>query len=320
MKILHLTNNYPTKSFPIFGIFVQEQILSLDKLGIKNEVFFINSREHGKKEYFYSYFKLIKVLFTKKYDLIHCHHAFSSILFLMSGFAFFNNFIVSYQSDPKIEGGEKLFKLILKFNGIIILKNKITKYFTFNNVHYLPNGIDINFFKPMNKFECKKKLGLKNSIDYIIFLDSYVKRPYKRVDRFDSVLEILKSDYKIKNIDSLKLTNTERKVIPLYFNAAKVHLLTSDIEGSPNSVKESLACNIPVVSTDVGNVKEMISDIEGCYVSASFDPKELAFLVNKSLSNQDFNGRNALIRKNLTIDKVAANLKLIYCQILKREC
>ena len=54
MKVLHITNNYPTKNFPIFGIFVKEQIESLNAEGVSSEVFFMNTREKGKEEYFYS--------------------------------------------------------------------------------------------------------------------------------------------------------------------------------------------------------------------------------------------------------------------------
>jgi hypothetical protein len=51
MKVLPLTNNYPTTNFPIFWIFVKEQIESLVETGVKCEVFFINGKENGKIEY-----------------------------------------------------------------------------------------------------------------------------------------------------------------------------------------------------------------------------------------------------------------------------
>ena len=51
MKVLHITNNYPTKNLPIFGIFVKEQIDSLSRQNIDCEVFFINGKENGKFEY-----------------------------------------------------------------------------------------------------------------------------------------------------------------------------------------------------------------------------------------------------------------------------
>jgi len=74
-------------------------------------------------------------------------------------------------------------------------------------------------------------------------------------------------------------------------NAADVHLLTSDYEGSPNSVKECMACNTSVVSTNVGNVNELLNNVEGCFVSDNFDENELAELVNKSLKSKTTNGR-----------------------------
>ena len=51
MKVLHITNNYPTPNLPIFGIFVKEQIESLSKLNIDCDIFFINGREKGNFEY-----------------------------------------------------------------------------------------------------------------------------------------------------------------------------------------------------------------------------------------------------------------------------
>ena len=119
--------------------------------------------------------------------------------------------------------------------------------------------------------------------------------------------------YQLNNIEELKLINTERSLIPYYFNAASLHLLTSDFEGSPNSVKEAMACNIPVVSTDVGNVKEMLSGVEGSYVASTNNAEELAELVYKALNNKNnINSREVLIQKKLDIESVAKNIITIY--------
>ena len=115
------------------------------------------------------------------------------------------------------------------------------------------------------------------------------------------------------------LTNTDRKLIPFYINASSLHLLTSDVEGSTNSVKECLACNVPVVSTPVGNVGELISDVQGSYMSKSFDSEELAKLVHKSLSSQIHNGREKLIEKQLDIKNVALKLESKYEKILQND-
>jgi hypothetical protein len=90
MKVLHITNNYPTLKFPIFGIFVKEQIDSLTKQGVENEVFFINGKENGKKEYLQAICKIRKIIKKQQFDIIHCHHLFSAIILLLS-FRCFNN-------------------------------------------------------------------------------------------------------------------------------------------------------------------------------------------------------------------------------------
>ena len=87
-------------------------------------------------------------------------------------------------------------------------------------------------------------------------------RKEKRYDIYKKVMELLQSKYNFTTIEELHLVNVSRDLVPYYFNASDLHLLVSDFEGSPNSIKESLACDIPVVSTKVGNVEEMLSGLE----------------------------------------------------------
>lgn len=318
MKVLHITNNFPTKNLPIFGIFVKEQIDSLTAIGVSNEVFFMNTRENGKMEYLKGYFRLIKLLQKKKYDIIHCHHAYSGFIFILTGLSFFTKKILSYQGTPDIEGGYLFFKFNSHFFNSIILKANFKKYLS-KRTEYLPNGTNIDFFKPLNKEKCKENLGLDPNIHYILFMDSYVGRPYKRYDRFKKVIQLLRDKYNIQNIKELVLTDTRRDLIPQYINASSFHLLTSDVEGSPNSVKECLACNIPIVATPVGNVKELMGDIDGCYISESFDPEELADHCIKVLQNKAFHGRELFLSKKLDIETVAKNLLNVYIQIAKKN-
>jgi glycosyltransferase involved in cell wall biosynthesis len=310
MKILHITNNYPTSNHPIFGIFVKEQITSLNNLNIDNEVFFINGREKGKTEYFFSIKELRKRLKINDYDILHCHHAFSAVSLLLTFRFFKSKRIVSYQNPPKKEGGILLFKIIKFFFHLVILKDTKSND---NKIFYLPNGTNTNFFKQYSREESIKKLNLDKHKNYIIFMDSNKeKRTQKRVDRFDKVINVLSKKENPHCIEPIKLTNTERNLIPYYLSASSVHLITSDFEGSPNSVKECMACNTPVVSTPVGNVYDLIGDVDGCYISKSFDCNELAALVIKSIKHKDFNSREKLFDKNLDIDSVSKKLLNIY--------
>lgn len=310
MKVLHITNNYPTSKHPIFGIFVKEQIDSLARQGIENEIFFINGREHGKKEYFKAIFRIGKLIRKKNYDIIHCHHVFSAVAFLVTFSFCRSKRIVSYQNPPAREGGMFIFWLVnVFFNAIIVKSSRIS---TSKNVYYLPNGVNLDFFKEYPYEESIGKLKLSDKKKYILFMDSFKRRSQKRIDRFNAVIDILRKDGNPYNIEPLVLTNTERNLIPYYISVSTLHLLTSDFEGSPNSVKECLACNTPVVSTPVGNVQELIGDVVGCFVSKSFDTNELADLVINSLDISNFQGRGKIIAKKLDINTVAIELINIY--------
>lgn len=316
MKVLHITNNYPTKEHPIFGIFVKEQIESLTKLEIENEVFFINGREKGKLEYVKSIFKLRKFLNKKRFDVIHCHHAFSAVCFILTGHHKRNKSIVSYQNDPSNEQGNKLFEFIRKRVDIIILKNYST---VVDNVSFFnqPNGVNTLFFKTIDRNKCLAKLNLNPLKKYILFVSSNFIREQKRYDRFQETLEIVKNKYGVKDIEELKLINTKRELVPYYFNAASLHLLTSDFEGSPNSVKEAMACNIPVVSTDVGNVQELLNGVNGSYIAKSNKAEDLADFVVQALNNKNpLNSRDVLIQKQLDIESVAKKIISIYNKLI----
>lgn len=309
MKVLFITNNFPTTQHPIFGIFVKEQIDSLNSEGIESDVFFVNGRENGRIAYFSRLIDLRKKLKHNDYDVLHCHHVFSAVLLLFTLRWYKTKRIVSYQNPPKNEGGILLFKIIkLFFNGVILKSSKSNQ----KNIFYLPNGINTDFFKEYSRKVSIRKLNLDENKNYIIFMDSYKKRAQKRVDRFDEVIDILLKNDNPHCIAPLKLTNTKRNLIPYYLSASSVHLITSDFEGSPNSVKECMACNTAIVSTPVGNIEDLIGDINGCYISNSFDSKDLAELVIKSLNHKKITSRDMLIKKKLDMKSVAVKLLDIY--------
>lgn len=310
MKVLHITNNYPTEANPIFGIFVKEQIESLQSLNIDCDVFFINGREKGKLEYLKSIFRLKRFLEKNIYDVIHCHHAFSALCLILAGGSKKNKVVVSFQNDPKIEIGLLVFKFIKRNINQSIFKNN-SDLITDSSSNYLPNGVNLSFFVNKGKPESCRKLGLDQSKEYILFVSSNFIRKQKRHDRFEQVLSLLKLKYKRDNIEELVMINSKRDLVPYYFSAASLHLLTSDFEGSPNSVKESMACNTPVVSTPVGNTKDICINAENCFVSDSFNVEELALLCDKALRTSG-NPREAIIKGKLDINSVAIKLQDIY--------
>ena len=319
MKALHITTNYPTPEHPVFGIFVKEQVESLRNEGVECDLFFSNGKEEGgMKAHLASVKKVRKLLREHRYDIIHCHHSISGLILFLAGGTFGHKCVVSYQNDPSREfGGMILFRLLYAAFDKVIIKNT-TELLNKKKVVYLPNGTDADFFRPMDRTACKEKLGWDRDKHYILYMDSNKgTRTQKRHDRYEAVLALLKKDF--GNIVSAELSNTPRGEIPTYMNACDLHLMTSDFEGSPNSVKECLCCNTPVVSTPVGNVPDMMGNIPGCYVTGGFTAEELAACAKKVLtSDEPFHGRELFLAKGYGIGTVAKKLEGLYEDLAAR--
>lgn len=104
--------------------------------------------------------------------------------------------------------------------------------------------------------------------------------------------------------------------MPYFYNAADCLLMTSLMEGSLNVIKEALACNCPIVSTDVGDVRAFIANVSGCYLT-SFDKHDIAAKLNEALSfNQRTKDSEAI--KHLDSECIAEKLITIYKKVLDK--
>jgi glycosyltransferase involved in cell wall biosynthesis len=311
MNVLHITNAFPIVKQPSYGIFIKEQIISLKERGINCDILFINSNEKGVKEYIASFIKNFRI--ADNYDIVHCHHPYSAFLYLLFRTKKSTKFITSFLNTLTNSGSKFISRYVFEHSDKIIVKDKkklAQKYP--EKVYYLPNGVNIELFRPIPKNECLAKLELTVG-NYVLFCSAGgINRQQKRYDLFKETLKSANAKFGV-NFKELLLTKVERELVPYYYNVSSVHLLTSDFEGSPNSVKEALACNLPVVSTNVGNVKEMLNGVEGCFVSESNDPNELADLLFQAYKNREhFNGRKTIKDLELDMNSIAHKLIKIY--------
>lgn len=117
------------------------------------------------------------------------------------------------------------------------------------------------------------------------------------------------------NLIELKGYNRDQ-VNALMYNCDAL-LMTSKTEGSPQVIKEAMACGCPIVSVDVGDVAERTSGVEGCYVVPSREPKDIAEALQKAIAFEGkTNGREKIIEMGLNNELVAEHLMRIYEQVL----
>lgn len=249
---------------------------SLKQEGIELEYFTIKGG--GAKGYFKYIFKLREHLKHNSYDIIHSHYWLSAIVASLAGA---KPIVVSLMGDdvkPKSR-----FKWIisifhhLSWSKTIVKSQSMYNSFGQKDVAIIPNGVNMNRFKPIDRAVALKETGWDRTKKHILFT-SNPKRVEKNFKLAKDAFALLED----KSLELHYLVNIENEKIPYYYNAASVVILTSLREGSPNAIKETMACNIPIVSTDVGDVKDVISKTEGCYIS-SFNHKEFALKIKKAL-------------------------------------
>jgi len=322
MRVLHITNLFPTERHPYYGVFVKEQIESLREEGIDCEVLYINIKENGVLQYFKEVPRIRAI--ENNFDIVHCHQAYTAFVSLYLS-RLKKPSLISFLSVPQGESrvgfaGYLATKAVLVLNPYFIIKyNALLNEKTASRKRfYLPNGVNMSFFREINRLEAQKRIGLDNK-KYILFVSGGgIERKCKRYDIFQKTISILNEKYK-ENVVELILTNKERDLVPFYFNSARLLILTSDFEGSPNVVKEMLACNLPVVSRDVGNAREILEGIEGCFITESDDPEQIALLARDALKYERVEGRAAILNKGLDSRSIAKKLITIYKTILNNR-
>ena len=135
----------------------------------------------------------------------------------------------------------------------------------------IPNGVDRVVFAPIPRDEARERLGWGDEPTVLFAAD-----PTRFTKRFE--LAELAVQRARESVPRLRLTiadGIEPTQMPIWMSAADVLILTSRGEGSPNVVKEAMACDLPIVSVDVGDVREVIAGTRDCYLSGD-DAGELA--------------------------------------------
>ena len=145
-----------------------------------------------------------------------------------------------------------------------------------NKSSVIPCGVNFEVFYPVELKKAREKLNMKMEKKYILFGANF-NRAEKNSSLAFSAMDKLKMDCEL-----IELDKRSREEVNLLLNACNLLLLTSKSEGSPQVIKEALACNCPIVATDVGDIQELIDGTEGCYLT-SFNPDDIAEKIKLAL-------------------------------------
>jgi len=171
------------------------------------------------------------------------------------------------------------------WEGCIVKTRNMKEALNIEHIHVIPNGIDMDRFRPVSKDEAFGVTNWEKSKINILF-PADPERPEKNFELAEISIKALQN----KSIDLHVLKSVPVDKVVYYLNSADVVLLTSKWEGSPNIIKEAMACNIPIVSTRVGDIEIIFNGTEGCYI-ADDNIQDISTKLQLAINKKRTNGR-----------------------------
>ena len=324
MRILAVTNSYPTAEKPFQGTFIRSQVKGLREVGVDVTVLFIDRVKAGRAAYAALPKLLREEIGKAKPDAVHTMYGgiMAAIVARSIDLPHIVSFCGSdllgevYRNPLKIlttQIGIKASHYSAKKSAAVIVKSlnlrrALPSSIPQEKIHTIPNGIDLEQFRPLDSMACRRRLGWDPSKFHLLFSGS--------------------SDLEIKGLGLAKRTLHElaalgvecefhilRSVahedVPLWLNASNAFLLTSSHEGSPNIVKEAIACGTPIVSVDVGDVRERIRGIDGCSIVRA-DAKALALQIQAISRLGDFRADGFETIRPMSIQNIGRRILDVY--------
>ncbi len=333
-----------------FAPFIEEQMAALEARGI--EVLRYGITGKGILGYLRELPALRRLIRAEHPDIIHAHYGLSGLLANLQRRV---PVVTTYHgSDINVPSILRLSKIAMRLSahnifvsvrsasialGLCASSNDLKDFKDLNDLKegatekntLLPCGVNIPLpwsdlqTQWVNQLTLNQWVHskLNKELKYVLFagaFDNTVKDP----ELAKSVIAVCNSTFANsqspianRQIELIELKGYNRNQVTALMYNCHALLMTSKTEGSPQVVKEAMACGCPIVSVDVGDVAERTSGVEGCYVVASREAKDIAEALQKALAFKGkTNGRERIIAMGLSNEQVAKRLESIYEHVL----
>ena len=313
---------YPTKETPFDGVFIKEQVQYChDKYNVDYKIFLIKRSGNKYFNYIKSILQIMKIISKGNFDLIHVHFGLSGL------FLFFKPFIkvpvvltlhgCDVQSFKKRDGLLQRIGKMAASNAdrIIILNDKMANILKKQQAKAvkIPCGINPEIFN-------LERNNLNNK-GFLIGFPSDRTREVKNFPLFKKITDSLKIlGYDIEITEFINLT---RKDMARRLSQLDCLLMTSHSEGSPQIIKEAMLCEVPIVTTKVGDVEFLLNGVKNCFVIDSFQPEpfveKIKEILNLMPEQRKTNGKAKI--KDLELDQqaVCSNIYGVYEDLLAQR-
>jgi teichuronic acid biosynthesis glycosyltransferase TuaC len=259
MRILTITNLYPTAADPTFGTFVGDEVEALRRHPRveRCDVLFVDGRS-SRWNYASAFPRLALALRRNPVDVVHAHYGLAGAIAATQRRV---PTVVTYHTgDLELTRWQRTVSrqaYRLAADNICVSRRAMERLP--GPAHHLTCGVDVDLFTPRDRSVSRAAFGVGDR-ELAILFPSSPDRPKKAYSRFEGVVKELRR--RGHDVHELHLRALRRDQVPDLMAAADVMVLTSTQEGSPVAVMEALACGLPIVSTPAGDVPSMLSDAE----------------------------------------------------------
>ncbi|HLJ34684.1 MAG TPA: glycosyltransferase [Ktedonobacteraceae bacterium] len=324
MRVLMVTGIYPTPHKPHSGTFIQSQVESLIEAGLEVEII------HPKPgftpiRYASTALQVFRKTMAEHFDIVHGHYG---LWCLASCLQWKTPVVASFLGDDVLGTPtrnatySKKSRLVVRISqwlchrvDAVIVKSEEMKQATRAGAAFvIPNGVDFTLFHPIPRAEARAALGWHKSRYYVLFGNNPLILRKNFALAQSAVARLRAKGLDIALVVATGLPQTQ---VVQYINASNALVLPSLAEGSPNIVKETMACNVPVIATEVGDVRQVIGHTDGCAICPP-DPAAFANALEQAiLRKEPTTGREDISHLDRTV--VAQQVIAVYEQAIRKS-
>lgn len=321
LRILFVTSMHPSSEYPLRGVIVVRLAEALRQLGHEIEFVPIGS-QGGFVRYWQARHTVGCAIRDYRPDLIHVHFGYSGISIPHSR----TPLVASFYGDDLNGTVKTAGSITLKSRlGILLsqwtawrsarcivvsagLRDRLWLASSQRKTMVVRDPVDVRLFQPRTREAARRHLRLASD-DRLIIFPHDLTQPTKRYGLAVAAVDVLRRS--MPDVQLWVVNGRPADEMPWYYAAADAMLVTSEREGGPSSVKEALACGIPVVSVSVGDT-QLFSEVPDWMAKADAVPEALAEALHSMLLKTAEAERRSRVPLHLTLDKGARAIEALY--------
>jgi len=289
LSVLMITSEWPRDAGHT-AHFIVRQARCLEDAGVQVEVFPFRGAKHP-LNYVTAWWRVRRRLARERFDLVHAQFGQSALLALPKQLPLVVTFrgcdlqgMLGGRDGHLTTAGRMLQRfcqwVARRADAVIVVSAHMRRYLRYGVPAHVVPSIDFDLFRPVPRAEARVRLGLPADERLVLFVGDPTD-PRKRGDLARLAVELLTAALPVRLVVGWGVPHAE---MPYYMGACDALVFTSRQEGSPNAVKEALACNLPIVSVAVGDVVERLHGVAGCEVCADDRPETIAAALARVLA------------------------------------